>query len=90
MMPIRVRQIALRTALGVGAVFAIVATSLQQAGAAYFVVSGDATNFAVLDEGNNGSKVNFSNSTITGNVGIAGTGKFQPSCGCAKPPAIRA
>ena len=42
-------------------------------------VLGDAANFAVLYEGNGGNTLNFNNSTITGNIGIGGTGKMAVS-----------
>jgi len=71
--------------IGVASAIAVLSIGLAstQARAAYFVVSGAATNYAVLDEGKSGAPVNFANSTITGNIGIGGTGSFLPSGGCA-------
>ena len=44
---------------------------------------GDAANFAVVYEGYNGNTFQFSNSGITGNIGIGNTGKFDDSGGCS-------
>ena len=44
---------------------------------------GDATNFAILYEGNAGKTLNFNNSSITGNIGIGGTGQWADAGGCA-------
>src|SRR5438874_1636206 len=38
---------------------------------------GDAGNFVILFEGAGSKTLHFSNSTITGNIGIGGTGKFS-------------
>jgi hypothetical protein len=53
---------------------------LPQTAKAGFVL-GDAANFAVLYEGNTGSSetLNFNSSTVTGNIGIGGTGKMAVS-----------
>jgi len=41
----------------------------------------DATNFAILYEGNGGDNFNFNNATDSGNIGIGGTGAVQFSSG---------
>ena len=56
----------------------LLAIVVPQAARAGFVL-GDAANFAVLYEGNGGNTLNFNNSTITGNIGIGGTGKMAVS-----------
>lgn len=48
------------------------ALAVPQAAQAEFVL-GDASNYAVLYEGNGGNTLNYNNSTVTGNIGI-GTG----------------
>jgi hypothetical protein len=60
----------------------VAGASISQASASTFVISGDATNFAVLYEGTAGHKLQTNNSNITGNIGIGGTGQFAPAGGC--------
>lgn len=71
--------------LGGTAILSVATASLPQARAATFVISGDPTNFAVLYEGNGSKQLQTSNSNITGNIGIGGTGQFSPSGGCSGP-----
>ena len=44
---------------------------------------GDASNFAVLFEGNTGKTLNFNNSNISGNIGVGNNGFFASAGGCA-------
>jgi choice-of-anchor A domain-containing protein len=60
----------------------VAVASISQASASTFVISGDATNFAVLYEGTGGHQLQTNNSNITGNIGIGGTGRFAPAGGC--------
>jgi hypothetical protein len=60
----------------------LAALVLPQAARAGFTL-GDAANFAVLYEGTGGNTLNFSNSNISGNIGIGGTGKWADAGGCA-------
>jgi hypothetical protein len=46
---------------------------------------GEASNFAILYAGSAGKTLNFSNSGITGNIGIGGTGAFGSAGGCSGP-----
>ena len=60
---------------------------VPQAARAGFTL-GDAANFGVLYEGTGGNTLNFSNGSITGNIGIGGTGKYADAGGCAGQCAI--
>lgn len=65
-----------RLFLGGAVTLTAAAVAIPQAGATPFDL-GTATDFAVLYEGNNGNSLQFNNSSITGNIGIDLTGKFQ-------------
>jgi hypothetical protein len=74
--------------LGGAAILSVAMPAISPARAATFVISGDATNFAVLFEGNGGKQLQTNNSNITGNIGIGGTGAFAPAGGCSGPCTI--
>src|SRR5712691_69742 len=71
----------MKTLLNAVAVVLLVTFAIPQARAGFSL--GDASNFAVLFEGNGGNTLNFNNSNITGNIGIGATGKWADAGGCS-------
>ena len=60
---------------------AAVAVTLAVSSARAGFSIGSASNFGILYEGNGGNTLSYNNSTLTGNIGVGGTGKFAATSG---------